>query len=91
MPDEKNSSKIDPYASLQIKDFRRFILARTCVVIATQIQATVVGWQVYEITHDALSLGLIGMAPIFLAVGRHQKALQHLSGSDGFYPEITDG
>jgi MFS family permease len=68
MSGEKDSSVSGPYASLQIKDFRRFILARACVVIATQIQATVVGWQVYEITHDALSLGLIGMAEAIPAI-----------------------
>ena len=68
MSDEKNSSVSGPYASLQIKDFRRFIMARTCVVLATQIQATVVGWQIYEITHDALSLGLIGMAEAIPAI-----------------------
>ncbi len=68
MSDEKNSLVSGPYASLQLKDFRRFILARTCVVLATQIQATVVGWQIYEITHDALSLGLIGMAEAIPAI-----------------------
>src|SRR6478609_1934583 len=67
MSDEKNSVS-GPYASLQLKDFRRFIFARTCVVLATQIQATIVGWQVYEITHDALSLGLIGMAEAIPAI-----------------------
>jgi len=59
---EENSLVGGPYASLQIKDFRRFILARVCITLATNIQATVVGWQVYEITHDPLSLGLIGLA-----------------------------
>lgn len=51
-----------PYAALMIRDFRLFIAARFCVTLAIQIQAVVVGWQVYEITHDALSLGLIGLA-----------------------------
>jgi MFS family permease len=32
------------------------------MTIASQLQAVVVGWQVYEITHDPLSLGLIGLA-----------------------------
>lgn len=68
MPDGKEISASGPYASFRIKDFRRFVLARTCVVLATQIQATVVGWQVYEITHDALSLGLIGMAEAIPAI-----------------------
>src|SRR5215203_6834327 len=51
-----------PYAALKIKEFRLFILARVCITIAIQIQGVVVGWQVYEITKDPLSLGLIGLA-----------------------------
>ncbi len=51
-----------PYAVLGIRDFRLFISARFCVTLAIQIQAVVVGWQVYEITKDPLSLGLIGLA-----------------------------
>jgi MFS family permease len=51
-----------PYAALQIRDFRLFISARFMVTLAIQIQAVVVGWQVYEITKDPLSLGLIGLA-----------------------------
>lgn len=52
----------NPYAALQIRDFRLFISARFCVTLAIQIQAVVVGWQVYELTKDPLSLGLIGLA-----------------------------
>jgi MFS family permease len=51
-----------PYAALKLKEFRLFILARVCITIAIQIQGVVVGWQVYEITKDPLSLGLIGLA-----------------------------
>jgi len=50
------------YAALRLRDFRTFISARFCVTLAVQIQAVVVGWQVYEMTHDPLSLGLIGLA-----------------------------
>jgi hypothetical protein len=32
------------------------------MTVATQIQAVVVAWQIYELTHDPLSLGLIGLA-----------------------------
>ena len=52
----------NPYAALKIRDFRVFISARFCVTLAIQMQAVVVGWQVYEITKDPLSLGLIGLA-----------------------------
>lgn len=52
----------DPYAALRIPEYRRFISARVCITVAIQIQAVVVGWQVYELTKDPLSLGLIGLA-----------------------------
>ncbi len=57
-----------PYASLQIKDFRFFIFARLCITLAIQMQGTVVGWQVYELTKDPLSLGLIGLAEAIPAI-----------------------
>ena len=57
-----------PYASLQIRDFRVFIFARLCITLAIQIQGTIVGWQVYELTKDPLSLGLIGLAEAIPAI-----------------------
>ncbi|AYB31071.1 MFS transporter [Chryseolinea soli] len=56
------STPTGPYAALKIPDFRLFISTRFCVTLAIQIQAVVVAWQVYEITNDPLSLGLIGLA-----------------------------
>ena len=40
------------------------------MTLGSQLQAVVVGWQVYSITHDPLSLGLIGLAEAlpFIAV-----------------------
>ncbi len=58
-----------PYASLQIPDFRRFIIGLFAFTIAIQIQGTVVGWQVYELTHDKLALGLIGLAEALPFIG----------------------
>ena len=58
-----------PYAAMKIRDFRRFVSARFCITLAIQIQAVVVGWQVYEITHDPLSLGLIGLAEAVPSTG----------------------
>src|SRR5262245_51787801 len=52
----------DPYASLRIKNYRWFIVSLLTMTIASQIQAVVVAWQIYDITHDALSLGLMGLA-----------------------------
>ncbi len=43
------------------RDFRFFIVARFFMVLAINIQATIVGWQVYELTGDLLDLGLVGL------------------------------
>lgn len=60
--------KIGPYAAFQVRDFRLFIIARQCATLAIQIQATIVGWQLYEITRDPLALGLIGLTEAVPAI-----------------------
>lgn len=52
----------DPFAALRVRDFSVFILARFTLTIGILIQSVVVEWQIYEITHDVLQLGLIGLA-----------------------------
>ena len=52
----------DPYAALRIRDFKWFVVARFSLTFGIQMQSVIVGWQIYQITHDALSLGLIGLA-----------------------------
>lgn len=63
-----NEIKPNPYAALQVRDFRLFILSRLFITLAIQIQGVVVGWQIYEITKDPLSLGLIGLAEALPAI-----------------------
>jgi MFS family permease len=57
-----NLSNNDAYASLRIKDFKWFVFARFALTFGIQMQSLIVGWQIYELTHDALSLGLIGLS-----------------------------
>jgi MFS family permease len=52
----------DPYAALRFSGFRLFIIVIWSLTMATQIQAVVVQWQIYELTRDPLWLGLIGLA-----------------------------
>jgi MFS family permease len=59
----------DPYAALRIPNFRRFVASLMAMTVATQIQAVVVAWQIYELTHDPLSLGLIGLAEAVPFIG----------------------
>jgi MFS family permease len=59
----------DPYAALRVLNFRWFVASLMAMTIATQIQAVVVAWQIYELTHDPLSLGLIGLAEAVPFIG----------------------
>ncbi len=52
----------DPYASLRFPEYRAFLAGMAAVFVATQVQSAVLGWQVYELTGDPLSLGLVGLA-----------------------------
>lgn len=52
----------DPYAALRHANFRRYVIGLVAFTMAVQIQGTVVGWQIYELTHNKLALGLIGLA-----------------------------
>ncbi len=53
---------ISPYASLRIPDFRRLLLSHGTLTLAREAQIVVVGWQVFALTRDPLTLGLIGLA-----------------------------
>lgn len=55
-------TKNNAYAVWHLKDFRRFITGRFFLTIAIQMQSVIVGWQVYDLTHDPFSLGLIGLS-----------------------------
>src|SRR5215207_6363843 len=63
------TSRHDPYAALRILNFRWFISSLLAMTVATQIQAVVVAWQIYELTRDPLSLGLIGLAEAVPFIG----------------------
>ncbi len=52
----------DPFSSLRIAEYRAFLGAMAAVFAATQIQTAVLGWQVYALTGDPLSLGFVGLA-----------------------------
>lgn len=59
----------DPYAALRIAAFRRYIAGLLTLILATQVQGVVVAWQVYAVTRDPLSLGLIGLAEALPFIG----------------------
>ena len=60
-------AKNDPYAALRIKEFNIFLLVRFVLVFGWSMQFIVIEWQVYSITKDPLSLGIIGLMEIIPA------------------------
>jgi MFS family permease len=44
--------------------FLKLLTFRVFMVLAYQIMAVTVGWHIYQITHDTLALGLIGLAEV---------------------------
>lgn len=58
----RNEKGISPLSAFRIKEFLFYILARFALIFGAQMQYTIVGWQIYEITKDPLSLGLMGLA-----------------------------
>lgn len=60
-------AKKDPYAALRIKEFNIFLLLRFALVFGWSMQFIIIEWQVYSITKDPWSLGIIGLMEIIPA------------------------
>ncbi|AWX44419.1 hypothetical protein HME9304_01420 [Flagellimonas maritima] len=60
---------MDPYAALRYKEFNIFLGVRFAMVFAWSMQFIVIEWQVYSLTKDPLSLGIIGLMEVIPAVG----------------------
>lgn len=56
------NGKVDAFAALRLAAFRNFQLSRFMLTFAVQMAETIMGWRLYELTHDKLVLGLIGLS-----------------------------
>ena len=61
--------KNDPYASLRYKEFNLFLVIRFALVFAWSMQFIIIEWEVYRLTKDPLSLGIIGLMEVIPAFG----------------------
>jgi MFS family permease len=61
-------NKKDPYAALRYKEFKIFLLVRFSLIFAWAMQFIVIEWEVYSLTKDPLSLGIIGLMEVIPAV-----------------------
>jgi len=50
-----------PYAILRNRDFVLFLIGRLVASFGQQMLTVAVGWELYERTHSALALGLVGL------------------------------
>ena len=60
--------KLDPYAALRFKEFNFFLVIRFILVFGWSMQFIIVEWEVYSLTKDPLSLGLIGLVEVIPAI-----------------------
>ncbi|MGB0603438.1 MAG: MFS transporter [Candidatus Latescibacterota bacterium] len=55
------SEEHDPYSALRVGLFRNYLIASSLVSMGTAAQGLAIGWEVYDRTGEALSLGLVGL------------------------------
>lgn len=55
------------FSSLKFRDFRLYYFGTLFSEIGSAMQTVAINWQVYEITHSAASLGIVGLSA-FLAI-----------------------
>ncbi|MEY2691985.1 MAG: hypothetical protein RIT03_375 [Bacteroidota bacterium] len=65
----KEKTVIDPYAALRNTNFLYFLSLRFFMVFAWSMQFIIIEWEVYSLTKDPLSLGLIGLMEVIPAIG----------------------
>ena len=69
VPEPRLAPAHDPYAVLRNRDFLLYLIARFLASLGQQMLTVAVGWELYERTHSALALGLVGltqMGPMIL-------------------------
>ena len=65
---EQPTQTRESLAAFSYPDFTLYQLARLFTVMATEMQAVAVGWQVFEITNRPLDLGFVGLAQFWPTV-----------------------
>lgn len=60
----KNWFAGEAFAVVRVKNFRLYLLYRVFMTMAALMQSVIVGWQIYDLTHDVLWLGFIGLVEV---------------------------
>ena len=59
----------DPYSALRVPNYRNYLLGSFCSLLGRQAVGLAVTWEIYQWTHSATALGLVGFVnilPLFL-------------------------
>ena len=54
----------EAFAVVRVKNFRLYLLYRVFMTMAALMQSVIVGWQIYDLTHNVLWLGFIGLVEV---------------------------
>ncbi len=60
----KNWFAGEAFAVMHIRNFRFYLFFRILMTMATLMQSVIVGWQIYDLTHNVLWLGFIGLVEV---------------------------
>jgi MFS family permease len=58
----------DGFSVLRNRDFRAFLAARALASLSSLMLGVAVGWHVYDLTHSAFALGMVGLAQFLPAL-----------------------
>ncbi len=72
----------EAFAAMHVRNFRLYLFFRSFLTMAAIMQSVIVGWQIYDITHDVLWLGFIGLTEVIPQVS--------ISLFAGHYTDIWD-
>jgi MFS family permease len=61
LPGAEQLGAHDPYAAFRYRDYRLYAIGGTLNALGGQMQSVAVGWEIYERTNSAMSLGLVGL------------------------------
>ena len=54
----------EAFAAMHIKNFRFYLFFRIFLTMAALMQSVIVGWQIYDLSHNVLWLGFIGLTEV---------------------------
>lgn len=58
----------DPYQAVRFKEFKSFLSIRFALTFAWSMQFAVIEWEIYSLTKNPLSLGIIGLMEVIPAI-----------------------